>query len=207
MTFGNHFGMLFASIWAPKTTPKWDPKGSQHEIKKSSILLLFTTLAPHWGVLKIGIFLYFFGTLLDPFGHPKSTPKKTPKKETKKEPQDKPVLAREREARSNVRASSQARLNSSIAWACNNAPSTHSRIWRQRYSDQVNGPMRDTSTSCGLPPRLRRCLDHAEQLRKYRWNRWSNHTDIRTRNIKNPCETNDLHAWKPSLKVTKIPPK
>ena len=119
----------------------------------------------------------------------------------------KPVLAREREARLNVQASSQARLNSSIAWACNNAPSNHSPTWHQRYSDQVNGPMRDTSTSCGLRPRLRRCLDHAEQLRKYRWNRWSNHTDIRTRNIKNPCETNDIHVRNPSLKVTKNTPK
>jgi len=120
---------------------------------------------------------------------------------------NKPVLAWEREARLNVRASSQARLNSSIAWACNNAPSTHSPTWHQRYSDQDNVPMRDTSTSCGLQPRLRRCLDHAEQLRKYRWNRWSNHTDIRTRNIKNPCETIKLHVRNPSLKVTNNTPK
>ena len=79
-----------------------------------------------------------------------------------------PVLAREREARLNVEASSQARVNSSVAGACKNAPKTPSPAWHRRYSDQVNGPMRDTSTSCGLQPRLRRCLDHAEQLRKYR---------------------------------------
>ena len=150
-------------------------------------------------------FWTILGTLLDPFGHPKSTPQKTLQKRHQNK-KNKPVLAREREARSNVRASSQARLNSSIAWACNNAPSTHSPTWHQRYSDQVNGPMRDTSTSCGLRPRLRRCLDHAEQLRKYRWHRWSTHNDIRTRNIKNPCETIKLHPRNPSLKVTKNTP-
>ena len=117
--------------------------------------------------------------------------------------QEEPVLAREREARLDVEASSQARVNSSIAWACNNAPSIHSPTWHQRYSDQVNVPMRDTSTSCGLRPRLRRCLDHAEQLRKDIWNRCSNHADMRARNIKNSCEAINLHAQNPFAKVTK----
>ena len=176
MTFWNHLFMLLASILAPKTTPKWNQKGSQYEIKKSSILLLFTTLAPHWGIPKIIIFgtclvpflRYLFeisfSSILDPFGDPLGTlwaPKKHPKKHTKKRHQKRaqhePVLAREREARLNVQASSQARVNSYIAWACNNAPTAHSPTWHQRYSDQVNGPMRDTSTSCGLRPRLRRC--------------------------------------------------
>ena len=106
-TFWNHVFMLLASIWAPKTTLKWDQKGTQHENKKTSILLLFTTLAPHWGVQKIiilgtflGSFLRYlfetsFSSILDPFGDPFGTlwaPKKHPKKHTKKRHQKRPYL-------------------------------------------------------------------------------------------------------------------
>ena len=77
--------------------------------KKSSFLVLFGD--PFSDTFSRPLFHRFWtllGTLLGPFGHQKSTLKNTPKKDTKKELFYKPVLAREREARLNARASSQA---------------------------------------------------------------------------------------------------
>ena len=58
--------------------------------------------------------------------------------------QEEPVLAREREARLNIRALSEIcsqRLRQH-ALDRKSAPSDYAPTWHQRYSDQVNGPMR-----------------------------------------------------------------
>ena len=126
------FGLHLGSQNDPKNRPKRVSKRT-HKNHRFCCYLLQYTLAT-LRVLKIIIFSIFFGPflrylfetsfssildpfgdLLGPFGHQKSTLKNTPKKDTKKELFYKPVLAREREARLNVPASSQARLNSSIA--------------------------------------------------------------------------------------------
>ena len=83
----------------------------------------------------------------------------------------KPVLAREREARLNIRALSETcsqRLRQH-ALDRKSAPGDYAPPWHQLYSDQVNGPMHIwavTSTSCGPRPRLRRCLDHVQHIAK-----------------------------------------
>ena len=121
--------MLLASIWAPKTPQKGDPKETQNRtFKFIDFAVIYITLATFEGHEKHH-FGSFFGTLskyrfwtsflsiLDPFGDPfgalwapKKHPKKHTKKNTKKEPKEEPVLAREREARSNARSLSQPRF-------------------------------------------------------------------------------------------------
>ena len=70
--FRSGFLMGLASIWAPKTLPKWDSIwGAKTNTWKSSILDLFPTLWPHSRVLNIIFFCCFFGTLFwDGFGSP-----------------------------------------------------------------------------------------------------------------------------------------
>ena len=63
MTFWNHFFMVLASIWAPKTTPKRDPKATQNENMKIIDFADTYTLWAHSGPLKIII----FGAFLGPF--------------------------------------------------------------------------------------------------------------------------------------------
>ena len=87
-------------------------------------------------------FWTLLGTLLDPFGHPKSTPKNKPKKDTQKELKEKPVLASEREARFNIE----------------HCP----KVFRSSPS-MIKTFEANPNTSCGLRPRLRRDLDHAER--------------------------------------------
>ena len=68
MFFWSGFLMALASIWAPKTPPKWDPKGGQIPNLKIIFLFLFSTLWPHSGVLKINFFYVFLKCLFDGLG-------------------------------------------------------------------------------------------------------------------------------------------
>ena len=105
------FGTTFSCFWPPFGLPKRPQnetqKGAKTRTRKTSMLSLFTTLEPHWGVLKIIIFDVFLGTflrylfetsfssILDPFGDPFGTlwaPKKHPKKHTKKRHQKRAIL-------------------------------------------------------------------------------------------------------------------
>ena len=55
--------MVLASIWAPKTTPKRDPKGTQDQNTKIiDFAIIYHTLATSGG-LENHHFWYFFGTL------------------------------------------------------------------------------------------------------------------------------------------------
>ena len=75
MFFWNGFLMALASIWAPKTPPKWDPKGCQrHILSKSENRALAAARARSrgvWGCWKSTFFRCFFGTpFWDGFGSP-----------------------------------------------------------------------------------------------------------------------------------------
>ena len=91
--------MLLASVWAPKTPPKWVPKGVQNRtLKNIDFAAIYNTWATFEGH-ENHHFWSFFGTLfkyrfwtsflsiLDHFGDPFGAlwaPKKHPKKDTKK---------------------------------------------------------------------------------------------------------------------------
>lgn len=66
MFFWSGFLMALASIWAPKTPPKWDPKGCQrHILSKSENRALAAARARSrgvWGCWKSSFFRCFFGT-------------------------------------------------------------------------------------------------------------------------------------------------
>ena len=58
--------MALASIWAPQTLPKRDPKGGQSQQLEIQDFVLFITLAPYSRVLKI----IFVADLLEPLLEP-----------------------------------------------------------------------------------------------------------------------------------------
>ena len=86
----------------------------------------------------------------EPYGRQKTLPTPSRKrtenkheKRTSKTRKNKPVLAREREARLNIRALSETRSQRLRQHALDrkSAPSDYAPTWHQHYSDQVNGPM------------------------------------------------------------------
>ena len=84
-----------------------------------------------------------FGDPFGPLWAPQKHQKNTPKKDTRKDQKEEPVLAREREARLNVRAWSETYSQRLRQHALDrkSAPSDYAPTWHQRYSDPVNGPM------------------------------------------------------------------
>ena len=100
MTFWNHFFMLLASIWAPKTTPKRDPKGNQDQNTKIiDFAIIYYTCATSRGPenhhfchffgvrFKIpfrDLFFIDFGPFWGPFGDPLGTQKPLQKTHQKK---------------------------------------------------------------------------------------------------------------------------
>ena len=74
--FGHHFFMFFwdgflmalASIWAPKTPPKWDPKGGQNQnMKFIDFACIYYTLATFRGAENDNFSMFFWNPLLGCF--------------------------------------------------------------------------------------------------------------------------------------------
>ena len=64
--FWDSFLMALASIWAPKTPPKWDPRGGQNQnMKINDFVFIYYTLATFRGA-ENGIFsMLFLNTVLE----------------------------------------------------------------------------------------------------------------------------------------------
>ena len=77
--FGHHFLMFFwsgflmalASIWAPKTPPKWDPRGGQNQnMKIIDFAVIYYTLTTFRGAENVHFLMFFWNTVLGWFLEP-----------------------------------------------------------------------------------------------------------------------------------------
>ena len=65
MFFWSGFLMALASIWAPKTLPKWDPKGGQYpNTKFIEFASIYYTLATFMGADHEHFSMFFWNTVL-----------------------------------------------------------------------------------------------------------------------------------------------